>query len=293
MVATGLLVLGSPVGIALAQTETKPKMTAASGEVDLRPKFRKGQEVRFAMDLNIVSEQGAGESQIKSTTKQQIGLLLRVKEVANSGAATVDLVYESLKFETDGPTGKISFDSAKPKDEADTFDGLLRSIVGLTLTLQTDETGNITSVNTSSGGDNVPAQMLQQFTGADLVRGLFGPITNIKSGDGRAKVGETWTNESSMTGAMGTTKIKTNYTLNSHRSSRAEMGIQGSMSLDGSSGGIASVREGSISGNATWNTEAGMLEKLNMTQNLVVDTQLSGQSTGSMRNTMQVGLVRK
>lgn len=282
-----------PAG-ALAQPAPtdKPKSTA-SDQVDLRPKFRQGQQFRFMLDMDSTNEIGAGEQSINSTVKQQLGLTLKVKQVATSGAATLDLVYDSLVFTSEGPTGKVEFDSAKPADPQDVFDAMLRSVVGLTLTLQTDETGKITSVNVTGGGDKVKPEMLQQFSAADFVRGLFGPITSIKGDDGLAKVGETWTTETNMGGAMGTMKLKNDCTLKSHRASRAEIDMQGSLSLDASLSGMARIRESSLSGSATWNTEEGMLERMNMNMNMTIETQLAGQSTGSNRTTTKMTLTRR
>jgi hypothetical protein len=290
--------------VALAQPAPKPSepsKPAASGEVNLRPKFKEGQQVRFALDMDITNQIGAGDESINSTVKQQLGLTLKVKQVAANGAATLDLVYDSLVFNSEGPTGSVTFDSSKPADPKDEFDGALRSVVGLTLTLQTDETGKITSVNVTGGGDKVPPGMLQQFSAADVVRGLFGPITSIKSDDGMAKVGESWTTETSMGGAIGSMKLKNDYTLRSHANSRAQIDLQGAISLDASMAGLARIREGSITGSATWNTEEGMLERQNMSMTMVVETQLTGQSggqsagqsAGSNRTTSKVTITRK
>jgi hypothetical protein len=268
---------------ALAQpTPTDQPKSTASDQVDLRPKFRQGQQVKFNLEMDSTNEIGAGEGSINSTVKQQLGLTLKVKQVATNGAATLDLVYDSLVFTSEGPTGKVEFDSTKPANQQDVFDATLRSVVGLTLTLQTDETGKITSVN-----------MLQQFSAADFVRGLFGPITSIKGDDGLAKVGETWSTETNMGGAMGTMKLKNDYTLKSHRASRAEIDMQGSLTLDASLSGMARIRESSLSGSSTWNTEEGMLERMNMNMNVVVETQLAGQTSGSNRTTSKVTLTRK
>jgi hypothetical protein len=272
--------------------QPKPKSTA-SDQVDLRPKFRQGQQVKFNLEMDSTNEIGAGEGSINSTVKQQLGLTLKVKQVATNGAATLDLVYDSLVFTSEGPTGKVEFDSTKPANQQDVFDATLRSVVGLTLTLQTDETGKITSVNVTGGGDKLDPNMLQQFSAADFVRGLFGPITSIKGDDGLAKVGETWSTETNMGGAMGTMKLKNDYTLKSHRASRAEIDMQGSLTLDASLSGMARIRESSLSGSSTWNTEEGMLERMNMNMNVVVETQLAGQTSGSNRTTSKVTLTRK
>lgn len=287
-------VLGAPswlggAGVASARQGDKP--AAASGQVDLRPKFKRGQEVRFEMLLDISSSQAAGDmGDLKVSTKQELGLALKVKDVTADGRATIDLVYESLKLTTDSTLAKMSFDSSQPAEKDDETGALLRPVVGLTLSLETDEVGNITSVAAPSGSGASP--MLRQFTGADVVKGLFGPIVRINSGSGVASVGDTWTNESVMQGGLGAMKLRNNYTLRSCSPPRATLDISGSVSLDASAAGLATVRDGTIKGSATWNTEQGMLESMEMTQKLKVDTKL-GEQTMATTQDMTVRVRRK
>lgn len=291
--AAALMVLqGATQTLRESTAYAQGERATSSAKIDLRPKFKKGADTRFAMDLDIAGTQKlAGVGDVKTTITQSIGLKMLVRDVAASGAATVDMVYESLKLSSTSPLMEMSFDSTKPATDADTVDALLRPIVGLTLTLQTDEKGNITSV-TTSGGEGVPGDLLKQFTGADIVKGLFGPLLNISSGSGMASVGEKWTNEDSMQGALGTMKIKNVYTLTSYRAPNATMDISGTITLDASSSGPASIREGTTRGTAVWDTEAGMLKTLEFTQKLSVTTKVEGQESNSTQD-MKVKVARK
>jgi hypothetical protein len=291
LLAAGCLAWQMPTHLARMGTAMAQEGRQA-GKVDLRPKFKKGAESSFSMDLDITGTQKLPEvGDVKTVITQNIGLKLIVREVAANGSATVDMVYESLKLKSTSPLMEMSFDSSKPATVADSIDALLRPIIGLTLTMQTDEKGNITSVSTT-GGAGVPGDLLKQFTGSEIVKGLFGPILNISSGSGLASVGEKWTNEDSMQGAMGTMKIKNVFTLSSYREPSATMDISGTITLDASSNGPATIREGTTRGTAVWDTEVGMLKSLELTQKLSVATTLAGQESLSTQD-MKVNVTRK
>lgn len=303
-VAAGVLIaaLGVSAQVAHAQGATNdgrpaPAGGAQAGKVDLRPKFRAGQEARFDMDLRIAGSQAfadLGESKTEST--QKLGLKMVVRDAAPGGSATVDMIYESVSLRSVNPMMTIEFDSAaKPKPE-DPIDAMLRPIVGVTLRLVVDATGNIQSVtpvgdspSSSAAAGGMGGQLLSQFTGADIVRGMFGRIFTISAGDGTYSVGETWTNESAMGGAMGGWKVRNTYTLESHRGTKANIRISGTVQLDGSASGPASIKEGSTSGTATWNTEDGLLDTMDYTQKLVVETRTGAETVRSTQDmTVQV-----
>jgi hypothetical protein len=173
---------------------------------------------------------------------------------------------------------EITFDSTKPAANDDPLtDSLLRPLVGLKLQLQTDKNGNITKIDSGAAGTAVSGNIMSSFTGADVVRRIFGPITTIKAGDGFAAVGDTWTNESNMAGSSGSTgamRTKLNYTLRSHNGESAKLGIEGKVDFDGGSALPVTIKDSSISGTADWNTQRGMLEAMNLTQRMVVETTL-------------------
>lgn len=267
----------------------------ANDQVDLRPKFRTGDQTRFNMNLNITSTQQAGEAgSIAQTVKQTLGLALKVREAKADGTAKLDMVYESIKLEATSPLMSMSFDSSQPKDKDDETGKLLRPLVGLTLALETDERGVITKVTPQMpAGATVPGNLLEQFTAADVVKGLFGPILSISAGSGFAKVGESWVNESTMQGSLGNMSLKNTYTLRSHDGASALLDIKGTVGLaSAATGGIADIKDGTISGTANWDTKSGMLRSMEMTQRMHVSTRLGDQSTSSTQD-MTVRVERK
>jgi hypothetical protein len=299
-VASAILSLAIVAGAAMPAFAQDSGNTSgrANDRVDLRPKFRTGDQTRFTMDLNITSTQQAGEAgAVAQTVKQTLGLALKVKEAKADGTAKLEMVYESIKLEATSPLMTMTFDSSQPKDKDDPTGQLLRPLVGLTLALETDERGSITKVTpqvpAGPAGAAVPTNLLEQFTAADVVKGLFGPILSISAGSGFAKVGESWVNESTMQGSLGNMSLKNTYTLRSHEGGNAILDINGTVGLASApNGGLADIKDGSIKGTANWDTKAGMLKSMEMTQRMQVATRVGDQSTSSTQD-MTVRVQRK
>jgi hypothetical protein len=225
--------------------------------------------------------------------KQEIGLTLKCTSVSADGAASLELVYDSLKFDMQSDALDVSFDSAK-KDDDDPMADLLKAIVGTTLTLQADADGTITSVGAGAAPAGLPANIAQQFTGADIIKNFFGPITTLQKGSGKVSVGESWTNEDTIAGGMGNFRMRTTYTLRSYSAPRANVSMNGSMTLDGSTTGPVDLREGTTTGNYVWDTEEGMLRSMDVTMRTVVNTKLAGDDTPSeSRSESTVKITRK
>jgi hypothetical protein len=283
------------------QTEPKDKAKTTEKRVDLRPKFREGETHRFAISLRSKAVQAASGGKDKDESEQvsnnDLTIKMNVASTTEEGS-TLEVTYESIRFEVKNDAMEISFDSSKPAANDDPLtDSLLRPLVGLTLQVQTDKTGNITKVDAGSVPSGVPGNIMTSFTGADVVRRMFGPITTLKAGDGFASVGESWTNESSMAGGGGGTsnmRMKLNYTLRSQSGSTAKLGIEGKVLFEGGNALPIAIKDSAISGTADWNTERGMLESMNMTQRLVVESTLvlpenvmEDNSTSSPATTVQ------
>lgn len=162
-----------------------PAGSVRGGVVDLRPRFRMGEDVRYRMKLDTLSDvmlpggvnpsdpldirrgpDGKPAAPPKQKLDQEFTLVLRPKQVDSEGAAVVELIYERVKirYEYDGET--MEFDSAAPKP-ADTKPGspagkpapgtadpsgdLLRQlaggVAGTTMTLTLDASGRIIKVD--------------------------------------------------------------------------------------------------------------------------------------------------
>lgn len=101
--------------------------------IDLRPKFRLGQEQRYVLEINssskltsggVAAGPGAGESKTGGNTSdentqlqrmtQTIGLVFKTRAVDDQGT-TVDIITESVKIRMETDDFVAEFDSAKPR----------------------------------------------------------------------------------------------------------------------------------------------------------------------------------
>jgi len=272
-----------------ADPATNPVTPAAPkvpGGVDLRPKLDVGKTFRFRMVLDSKEKQTlpqdpsdpAAKPETSDASQQQdIVLKLTVKDSNAETGSTLELVYESLKMSVSNPAlGDITFDSTKAVDKNDPAAAavaeMLSSIVGTTLTISMDKDGNVTNVSgpvAATGGGAADA-----FTGKDVIGGLVGQIFTLKKGSPIVRVGETWTNDSVMNAAWGKTRVTTTNTLRSHSGGKALIAIKGAVNMEPSSPGQAisiTIKDSKLEGNATWNTEDGMLDAMNVSQTMSID----------------------
>jgi len=294
----------APIGAPSAMARAQPEVGAKGAVVDLRPKLRKGQEVPFKMTVAIERNQSMPDADgsrktTKTRTTQEIGLRFKVIETSPEAGSTLDLRYDSIKLDLTSPAGDISFDSTRPAsgDAATPGADFLRPIVGLTLRIQMDKDGNITSVG---GGDSLEgspaASLASQFTGTDVVKGMFGPIFTMAKGRGEATVGDSWQNVDVMETPMGAMRLTTTNTLKSFNGKDATIDIKGSATLDpaGASSPAATVaiKESTIDGTAVWSVKDGMLKSMTTEQRLLTEQSLGG-TTGASADTMKVTVTRR
>jgi hypothetical protein len=244
---------------------------AVQAAVNLRPRFEVGKDVRLKIETNSVSDNempgGAGVQQTKDS--QEFVVRLSPKDVSEGGA-TVELTYESLKASIEGsPRGPQTFDSAQGED-ADNFAKALRPIVGLTLTLKLDANGNITEV---TGGDvaglNRRVPLASRLVTAPGVTALFGRVVSGNRSSGQASLGQSWqTVDTFDQGVMGKLKLTADNTLASHEGDKATINIKGVMALEADAGSPAmmTLKAGTYEGKAVWDTKAGMVHSMDVTQ---------------------------
>lgn len=116
-------------GTALAQAgnPTMPDMAkppardpeVRPGLVDLRPKFKKGQEIRYVLEQNSRNQVRGPDPKDETFNQdqkltQRIGLVMRVVEAGDEGA-TIQVVYDSIKITMDTGDDSATFDSSAPK----------------------------------------------------------------------------------------------------------------------------------------------------------------------------------
>lgn len=270
------------------------------GLVDLRPKFKKGQELRYVLEVdgkNKIVSKGNEDLNQDQTNTQRIMLVMRVKEAGDEGA-TIEVVYESIRVVMDTPDGKAEFDSTKakknpgkqtpgqgapgsvPAGSGNAMDDMLAQIigpmVGTTLEVKTDRNGAITSV---SGGEMLGGGAIEGLLGGAAGSG-GGMVPSGKSAsnwlvggvpgsNGLVKVGQTWTNTDNLgSSPMGGFKMVTTHTLKSATGKNAIVlfngRAEGTESAGGGGlGGLVKFKGGGYRGQYQWDTGAGCLREMN------------------------------
>ncbi len=256
-------------------------------EVDLRPRFVQGQQTRFKMEMTNTSEpvHGAGSAPTtkgptgstprkpggaaqpasdQSQSKVEMVLSLKVQSVSAGHEATVALVFDSLKMSTTNQDQKVEFDSTKPPTtDEDLVGALLRPLVGSTMTLKVDPAGNITSI---TGGEAFSG--LGQFVGGGQGGDLFGPLFSAKKGTGRVHVGESWEDEDTIDNSLlGRFKMLTRHTLRSAAANEAKVDMTGHIVPGSEAPGVGAgqIKDSSFTGSYAWDTERGMLKRMDST----------------------------
>jgi hypothetical protein len=254
----------TPTALAQGTVKTEP------GKIDLRPKWKAGQETRLKMDMDSTGKQAtpaAGESQVMQTT---LGTTLRLKckESNPETGTTLEVGFESTKLSIKSPLGNVDFDSTKP-DPDNPADEAIKSFFDAALTCKVDPSGNITSIDGDTGG-------MALLGGADMIKSMLktilGPVNSSQKDSGRHSIGESWTNNETLGGAGATLRITTTNTLKSLMGSLATVALKGAVTLDPSSSGLGiAIKDSSMTGEYKWDVEAGMLESSQVKSHLAIE----------------------
>lgn len=284
--------------------------TAASAlgqVVDLRWKFERGQEIRYTfVQKSTTTTEGPAEfaptnvprkpvntpgssrpgrrvnepkdaeppaSDDDQRMVQTLGLRMKVVEVGEDGSASVDMIIDSVKVESDGPNGKTSFDSSKPpgKNGDDPEAAGYRAMVGSTTRLNFDKDGNIKSV--SVGESLVPAGLAGGLgiNGRDL----WGAVFTTRATKPSAKVGETWRVSDVLDlSLLGQMAMTTDYALRALKGRNAEIGFKGRIqpSLEtGNSIAPFRVRDATYEGVQVWDAEHRQLASIEATKKVMLE----------------------
>lgn len=293
------LSMPEPCGAASAAVPCRPAQPAT---IDLRPKFTKGQELRYRMTMRSTgttsmpgmddpladpaarpapSTKGSPKAAAEpgQEMRQVVDVRFRVVDTLPEGGATVEMIYDALTLESKGPAGEMKFDSAQPASKDDPEAAALRAMIGTTLTLTVDADGAITGV---TGGES----LLPGWAGggAALTGGgaaqAWGPIFGGRRSSGRAAVGDKWTTTDSLAlSPIGSFSITTESVLARAGGGTAEVAFQGRIDpareSSPAAGGVQ-IRSASHVGRYVWDTTAGALRSLTMTQSMEAGGSLGG-----------------
>lgn len=264
-----LVVVGIGVGIGSAGALAQPKDLIPVPEgpankgrmVDLRPRFKAGQEIKLALESTERSKPAGGgdAGEGAQTMSQSFDLTLKVREAQPEKGSKVDLRFDSMKMSGALAGVKFDFDSSRPAEQDDAMGSLLRTMVGTTLALELDANGNVTGVTGEGVGSLGSALAGGDVNAASLLGSMLGPIRG-EGDSGRHSVGESWTTSSQMMSPAGSWTLVSTSTLRSAGGGKADIAIRGDVRLEG--GTQVKIDRSSYEGTAQWDTEEGFLRSL-------------------------------
>lgn len=271
-------------------------------EIDLRPRFEQGQEIRYEMrtesteqtDLSERAEDaldGADLDGVSSRTLQKMELLLRVLEADAETGATVEMIVESVAVTVESAGGSSSYDSRNPgtKDpatdqdleptdaqmQARTLRTAVDLMVGSKVTIKVDPTGRITSLNLPASLDQtgLPAVLSQRSpdpsAGATSAGVPFGQIVSVGHPTGLVKLREEWTSADTIS-PLGLS-MQTHHKLRTASAKKASVDLAGVLT---STSELTKVLHADFKGSYDWDTDRGELLKMDIRANIQVDAGL-------------------
>lgn len=286
------LCLAGTANTALAFEPGKGKQPVSiSREIDLRPRFHVGHDIRFTLELSdkeiALKPAGApapkdrkppkgaptdrsAEVPKENVFRQDVGIRLKPESTDGDGNTTLELSLESFKMVADGPMGKVEFDSTKPPAANDPMDALFRSITTTKMGVVIDRSGEVKGITPRGDGGGVAALISGNITGGDFVRSLVGDIFSPRAGRTSASVGETWTEESTMKSGAGNWTLVIAKNLSRYSGGNATIDMKGHVKIDpasigGGPTGANAKTETVYTGQAVWDVEGGMLERFDAT----------------------------
>ncbi len=275
-------------------------LAQAKREIDLRPRFEQGQEIRYEMrtestEQAVLSKRaedaldGVDFDGTKSRTLQKMDLLLRVLEADAETGATLEMVVESVAVtvESDGSTS--SYDSKNPgkKDtatdqgreptdaqmQARTLRTAIDLMVGSKATIKVDPTGRITSLNLPAALDQtgIPAVLGPRAVDASAAAAgvPFDQIVSVGHPTGLVKLREEWTSADTIS-PLGLS-MQTHHKLRTASTKKASVDLAGVLTSTSES---TKILHADFEGSYDWDTERGELLKMDIRANIQVDAGL-------------------
>jgi len=244
---------------------------------------------------------------------------MRTMQVDESGVATVEVSYERVKLSIDSDDFKGSYDTAQPptttpsptspatrspatpttpsrpatppkqnhdeRENAETLALVVRPMLDSKLILKIDAAGNILS---ASGGTEMspilsPGLEGMKGLGSRSGAGLLGPIFTAKKSSGRARIGESWTNEDTLdASALGSMKMRTTHTLRSAGGGVANIDVVGLIDKTSESvSGPVQIKDTTFAGRYKWDTARGQLDSMDINQSVGIDLSVEGMMLSS------------
>jgi len=240
-------------------------------KVELRWKWVKGQELVYKSSQKTLLDLGG------QPMDQQMGYTysLTVKEVAESGEATIQVKYLAVVTKGSGPQGEYDYDSEKDKEAPKEGPAAMQSkMVGQSFVMKMTPVGKVTDVQgydkvleamLKDGGpdaDQQRAQLKQMFnndTFKGMMQQMAPPLPDEKVGKG-----DGWSNEfvvkMPMLGGMTFTlksKLADLKDNNAHIEQDIKVALTASTEKDNPLAGLVEIKDGKGKATSVYSTEKG------------------------------------
>jgi hypothetical protein len=252
-IVLGILAIGS---LAMYPSCKSGSGNSGTAPIDLKMNFKSGDKYIYTTKIN----QNIGMMEGMTMNQNMTMEMLYACTGDNAGNKNLDITYQHILMEMNGPMGVMKYDSKEPsKREASGFD-IMDSLIGKSFGLTVAPNGNIISVN---GLD----KLLQAFSGGDAK--MQAGIKNQLSDTGvrmmmqnsfdmypghAVKVGDTWNKKTQMTFSGIDVNVDNTYTLTSVQDGKANLTLSSLLelpktSMENSPGGTQMELSGKQDGN--------------------------------------------
>lgn len=296
MIVGSVLTLYPSATLAHARFDEPAKAApSAKGEkADLKPKYATGQSIKFVQKIerkdSTVFKMGEDAKSMELTLEQTIEYTLKVDGASDKGVV-LSLELTHMKAKANVPAkGDFEWDSNTPPDDGDAKNLLIlafKPAIGTVTQFTLDAEGNISEVkpdprlSRAVGGEMQP--FVVSISGADHMRVRWGPILNIKDGAEPAETGSSWKNVETLNAPPlgGRFEFAQTNTLKGVSDALARIDIAGEVALvplEKNKPTIGTLRDPKASGDATWDTKAGVVKSHTWNQVYTVDVNQGGMA---------------
>jgi hypothetical protein len=132
----------------------------------LRMKLQKGQTYLLQSKNQTNISQTINGSEIRIAQNMTATMKCQILDVDSLSSATMKITYSSIKFQQDGSTGKIEYDSDRSAPDSQPGTNVLAALVGAGFTIKVSPTGQILDIQ---GIDAMMEAVLQKMgSGKDI-----------------------------------------------------------------------------------------------------------------------------
>lgn len=149
-------------------------VNSALAETTLRWKFKEGNSTTYEMQQKMEMAMKAGAQDFKTTTTQTMDLTWTVRKVNEDGSCEMSQTIDRIRFQMEGPTGKVEYDSKIPpaKDANPVLamiGPMFSALVGAEFQLKMDPLGHISDLQ-------MPKKFEESLQGSQVAQmGGMGP----------------------------------------------------------------------------------------------------------------------